>query len=297
MFQAINPIVRGQCGRCHHSRNLWVSELRGGGDLPCDHRDRGCSGTYNVVFRGPKGLMPDEYKGGGCTCGTSSGARSGAQRSGQSPPEVQQLLAMGFDAGLAAQALAQNGNDVGAAVDWLTSPEGSAATAAATLQASESAAAAAAASGGARGPLGECAICCEDLLQVDAAMRCLGQGGKKHYFHAKCLGSWVQECQRTGHAPTCPECRGPVQVQPRRVQEFLQDKGGKLSNEDREALDQFQRSASSSADEDGWSDVKTLLTTTGVVLGVAAVAVGIGFAIAKGLSSSSGSDDRDRRRS
>ena len=89
--------------------------------------------------------------------------------------------------------------------------------------------------GGGPGPqdVGECAICTEPLLLADAAMRCAGGGGKQHYYHAHCLGAWVGECQRNGTPASCPQCRGPVQVRRRRLEEFMQEEGGKLGPADR----------------------------------------------------------------
>ena len=69
----------------------------------------------------------------------------------------------------------------------------------------------------------ECPICFESINPRQAAMRCSGQGGRCHYFHAHCLSRWVMSSQaRNAHtAPTCPVCRGPVQVHKRRLQAFL----------------------------------------------------------------------------
>ncbi|CAK0804160.1 unnamed protein product [Prorocentrum cordatum] len=43
-------------------------------------------------------------------------------------------------------------------------------------------------------------------------MRCAGAAGRHHYFHKGCLGGWIGACTARGAAPTCPVCRGPVQV-------------------------------------------------------------------------------------
>jgi len=214
-----------------------------------------------------------------------------------------QLVAMGFPAAAAAQALRQCGNNTDDALEWLLSPEGQVATevaqVAATIDADCGAGAppprpAAASSGPsppstASGPsaaassaagreeeVSECAICCEDLRMADAAMRCTGDGGRRrqHYFHAHCLSSWVRECQRTNSEATCPECRGPVQVRGRRLREFLEDKGGSMEREDRDALRQFGDTAAD-ADDDGWSDIKR-----DVLMGAAIVGVGVGLAMA-----------------
>lgn len=60
--------------------------------------------------------------------------------------------------------------------------------------------------------VGECAICTEALELSEAAMRCVGGGGRSHYFHAGCLTSWIGVCQSSGAGATCPSCRGPLQV-------------------------------------------------------------------------------------
>mmetsp|Transcript_48010 Transcript_48010/g.88383 ORF Transcript_48010/g.88383 Transcript_48010/m.88383 type:complete len:397 (+) Transcript_48010:46-1236(+) len=57
------PIVRGKCNVCGLTRNLGVSEV--GRQLkespPCDRALAGCPGLLEVVYTGPKGLMPDEF--------------------------------------------------------------------------------------------------------------------------------------------------------------------------------------------------------------------------------------------
>lgn len=72
------------------------------------------------------------------------------------------------------------------------------------------------------GNLGVCAICTEPLNPADAAMRCAGRGGH-HYGHAACLAQWVETCQSRNQEPTCPECRGPLQLRRRQIQEFLNE--------------------------------------------------------------------------
>ena len=53
-------------------------------------------------------------------------------------------------------------------------------------------------------------------------MRCRGAGGQCHYFHAGCLGQWVTACRSNGGEPSCPRCRGAVEVHQGRLQEFLE---------------------------------------------------------------------------
>lgn len=225
LLQRVVPIIRGRCNVCGDSRNLWVSEL-GQDALPCNHRDRGCSGCYEVVYTGPKALLLAEHDNVQCTC---------------------RALALGGDA---------SSGGVGER------------------------AAAADISSEASFPVGECSICTEELLPASAAMRCAGVGGKKHYFHAHCLGAWARQCQSGGIGASCPECRGPVQVRPRRLGDFLRDKGSQLGAEDHEMLRTVHASAGDGGADDGWADVRKdlwkvgALATVGVAV-VAAVALGI----------------------
>mmetsp|Transcript_79138 Transcript_79138/g.177311 ORF Transcript_79138/g.177311 Transcript_79138/m.177311 type:complete len:202 (-) Transcript_79138:26-631(-) len=177
---------------------------------------------------------------------------------------------MGFPEEPARQAAARYGSDVGAAVDWLTGPGDMPAAASGSCGACGSSASLATAEEEA----GQCSICTEDLLLQDAAMRCSGHGGKKHYFHSHCLAAWVRQCKRTGASATCPECRGPVQVRPRRLEEFLRKKGGCLDEEDHEAMRSLSAAAEHDADDAGWSNIRQDLWKVG-----AAVAIGAGVAV------------------
>lgn len=149
------------------------------------------------------------------SCGAGSTA---PESTGERGAVLAQLLEMGFPLAQASLAASRCGGDTGAAVEWLmsTCAESSAPASAASSRGAHS-----------REPpmeLGECPICCEALLLAAAAMRCAGRGGMRHYFHAHCLASWVRECQRTSVEPTCPQCRGPVQVRAKRLHAFLQEK-------------------------------------------------------------------------
>jgi len=303
ILKKASPVVRGQCDACGTSRNLWLNEL--GKDVPCHCRSwSGCRGSYSVVYQGPQAWIPQELHNVRCRCQTE-GQGSAAAACAAPPSElVQQLVAMGFPQTAAAQAERQC-KTTEDAVEWLTStvPGGRAveqgnAQAATTQAATTQSASAATWSGGSATPMddeevGECAICCEDLNLADAAMRCLGDGGRKHYFHASCLAAWIRQCQRDGAEATCPNCRGPVQVRAHRLEEFLQDKRGQLSAEDSEALRTFQGSLQGSSDGLGWSDVKPHLWKVGVAAGV----IGLGVALAFGVSAfnKSRDDRRDRR--
>eukprot|EP00927_Polykrikos_kofoidii_P068069 TRINITY_DN63462_c0_g1_i1.p1 TRINITY_DN63462_c0_g1~~TRINITY_DN63462_c0_g1_i1.p1 ORF type:complete len:1049 (+),score=115.86 TRINITY_DN63462_c0_g1_i1:74-3148(+) len=61
----------------------------------------------------------------------------------------------------------------------------------------------------------ECSICFEAV--GEAAMHCLGSFGQQHHFHGRCLAAWVQECQRGSRIPSCPNCRGPVEIHTERL--------------------------------------------------------------------------------
>merc|ERR1712187_69136 len=126
----------------------------------------------------------------------------------------------------------------------------------------------------------ECSICTDNVLHADAAMRCLGNGGKNHYFHAACLAAWIRQCSQDGNGPTCPQCRGPVQVRARRLEDFLRDEGGKLKAEDAEALQSFHDSAEASSDDLGWSNIKPHLWKVGAGLAL----IGLGAALVAGIS-------------
>lgn len=198
-----------------------------------------------------------------------------------------QLLDMGFQEAAAREAAGRCGT-IEAAIEWITEREGQAAASCSGVGSCIE-----------TPDIDECSICTESLLLADAAMRCAGHGGRRHYFHAHCLSAWVQECQRTGNGPTCPECRGPVQVRPRRLEEFLSEKGGKLDAEQREAFVSFREAAVSA---DGWSELRSdLWKNAGTIALVGAAVVGLGLAVAAGASAvarnrNRGNDEESRRR-
>ncbi|CAK9063658.1 RING-type domain-containing protein [Durusdinium trenchii] len=83
---------------------------------------------------------------------------------------------------------------------------------------------------------GDCPICLEPMNHGEAAMRCAGEGGVHHYFHARCLKTWVRSRSSQGHA-TCPMCRGQLQMNGQRLQEFLDgEQSSNLSEDDRTYL-------------------------------------------------------------
>jgi len=67
----------------------------------------------------------------------------------------------------------------------------------------------------------ECPVCMEAINEADAAMRCRGTGGHRHYFHSQCLSRWASTCQGNWSAATCPVCRGGVDVHSERLSDFL----------------------------------------------------------------------------
>lgn len=123
---------------------------------------------------------------------------------------------------------------------------------------------------------GTCPICFAGILHSDAAMRCCGEGGVHHYFHASCLQQWIGSC-RTGVGATCPMCRGRIQVNGRRLVEFLQgDASAELNEEDRSFL---QSIADGLQGKNSWSDMSALERTAYAGGIMAAVALGftLGF--------------------
>lgn len=66
-----------------------------------------------------------------------------------------------------------------------------------------------------------CPICMETIDPDDAAMRCEGRGGVHHYVHQQCMMSWIRGCRERGVQANCPTCRGALQFQAHRIDEFL----------------------------------------------------------------------------
>eukprot|EP00435_Cladocopium_sp_Y103_P061952 s61_g23.t1 len=124
---------------------------------------------------------------------------------------LSQLLEMGYGRQLAEYALQTCNGDLQIAAEF--------------LQDSSPASAPAPARQDDMRTIGVCAICTEPLTPSDAAMRCAGPGGH-HYGHAACLAQWVEACQSRNQEPTCPECRGPLQLRRRQIQEFLDEPPG-----------------------------------------------------------------------
>jgi hypothetical protein len=63
----------------------------------------------------------------------------------------------------------------------------------------------------------ECPVCLDAISIEDSAMRCAGDGGMEHYFHARCLSTWTKTQQSQLEHPTCPICRGYVAAELRSI--------------------------------------------------------------------------------
>eukprot|EP00928_Gymnodinium_smaydae_P089906 TRINITY_DN73790_c0_g1_i1.p1 TRINITY_DN73790_c0_g1~~TRINITY_DN73790_c0_g1_i1.p1 ORF type:complete len:512 (-),score=40.94 TRINITY_DN73790_c0_g1_i1:274-1809(-) len=120
--------------------------------------------------------------------------------------------------------------------------------------------------------IGQCPICFEEIQSGAAAMRCNGEGGVHHYFHAHCLQDWIQACRR-GRQATCPICRGSLQFNGHRLQEYLNgETSAQLPAEDRSFLQEISDGLRGS---NSWSDMSKL-EKTAYVGGIVAAA-GYGF--------------------
>jgi len=115
-----------------------------------------------------------------------------------------------------------------------------------------------------------CPICFESIRAEDAVMRCAGDGGSHHYFHASCLQQWIGSA-RESHA-TCPMCRGSLQLHGQRLNEYLQSDSQSLNDEDRSVL---QKLADGLQGRNGWSDMDSIERAAHV--GGIAAAAGWGF--------------------
>lgn len=80
-------------------------------------------------------------------------------------------------------------------------------------------------------------------------MRCRGDAGRCHYFHEDCLRTWIQTCNGR---PTCPVCRGHVQVNAQRLREFLA-----RSDVEAEERSFLTRLLDAMPATEGWSDAFT----------------------------------------
>lgn len=139
----------------------------------------------------------------------------------------------------------------------------------------------------------ECPVCMEGIAPSGAAMRCTGQaGGRCHYFHAHCLQQWVRTQRGRAAAPSCPICRGEVEIHAQRLEQFLagggssssggggesKHSGGNDGTKDLEDLLAKIRSLPGSI-VDGWNNLTQLeITSEQLVEGASVVAgAGVGF--------------------
>eukprot|EP00971_Amphidinium_carterae_P021657 427252-Amphidinium_carterae.2 len=114
----------------------------------------------------------------------------------------------------------------------------------------------------------ECPICLDAIPAGGAAMRCVGGGGRHHYFHARCLQRWVETGNRT-----CPICRGEVQFNGRNLQDYLQ--GCESQDLPADARSYLQTVADGLQHKNTWSNM-TGLERTAYAGGMVAAA-GSGF--------------------
>lgn len=305
------PIVRGKCNSCGWSRNLWLNELN---DLPlCAHGDMGCYGRMEVAYVGPKAFLSADLDRAHMECSctrrpqASHVACIGPAARGQ---ELTQLLSMGFPEDAAGQALAEvdsQGNcgtgRIEAAIDILMvlaaqpsmPPRTAAGNASCSSAVASNASCSSAAGAAAQEEACICAICTEDMEPANAAMRCSGQHGKRHYYHAWCLSQWIQQCQRDNLPPTCPECRGELQVRAKRLGDFLAEKSSSMSRSDVEALRAVHDAAMAESDEDGWSGIKKDTLIKGIAVGAGIAVAGLAIAAAMGAFKNDSRDERRRR--
>lgn len=210
---------------------------------------------------------------------------------------------MGYTEAQARSALTSTGGDLVAALQQLLDPpEGSAPPAPVGVLP-------AAVAGEGADVASDCAICQEPLHLSDAAMRCAGRGGSHHYCHAACLARWVKRCRDNASEPTCPTCRGPLQLHRHHLQTFLQQAelsaGGatqSLSAQDRRILqrmlEQDERLAEgrgNSGRDDGWSEINFDKLATAALMGVAAVGTAVAATVLL-KHVVGGSSGRSRRR-
>lgn len=85
---------------------------------------------------------------------------------------------------------------------------------------------------------GECPICFEAMEPMQAAMRCSGMGGQHHYFHRACMQQWIQQCRGGRTNACCPICRGRLEFNAQRLDDFLRDpSSANLHSDDRTFLE------------------------------------------------------------
>jgi hypothetical protein len=291
LLDAMTPIVRGKCGVCGTCRNLWVSEMTGDGPVACAHADRGCKGTYSVAYAGPKKFLPDELQNVRCRCDHSSnnlppaGVPLGADELPTERGHGHFNNGLDEEAALRAALAASINGDDELQPEPEPEPEQAAPHPSGELTQEERSLAAKYLQPPADEEVAECSICFDELRLASAAMRCAGAAGRAHYFHAGCLSDWAAQCRSQGNAPSCPDCRGPVQVRRQKLEEFLHEveqAGGDAQPGLHELAQATDGGDCVDGTEDTWADVKEgLWTAAGVVgwglaAGAAVAAIGLG---------------------
>mmetsp|Transcript_39026 Transcript_39026/g.84298 ORF Transcript_39026/g.84298 Transcript_39026/m.84298 type:complete len:445 (+) Transcript_39026:233-1567(+) len=125
-----------------------------------------------------------------------------------------------------------------------------------------------------------CPICQEAMSANGGAVaRCAGTGGVCHHFHAECLGLWVSSRRAENDTPTCPVCRGDLEINGRRLHWHIRSRlmrrpSHRRTRRVRLVLQQMARQV---RDADAWSRINW-----GIV-GLWSAATAVGAAIAGAL--------------
>ena len=115
----------------------------------------------------------------------------------------------------------------------------------------------------------DCPICMESIDNVESALRCSAAGGQFHYFHNHCLRDWIRSCRQAGNVPTCPICRGAIEINRRRMQGFINS--GMADTWDEEERNFLQNMIKMAGASEDWQEVFTTenLQTAGAIIGAA----------------------------
>eukprot|EP00035_Acanthoeca_spectabilis_P026491 m.462925 g.462925 ORF g.462925 m.462925 type:complete len:370 (-) comp22836_c0_seq1:233-1342(-) len=128
----------------------------------------------------------------------------------------------------------------------------------------------------------ECPVCMDEIPVEHMAMRCAGDGGRPHYFHAGCLQEWARTCRTNMQDVRCPVCRGSIQVHRERLRTLLSDpvQTERLPASDRSFLEDLAERAAELG-RGGWADLESILTAENVTAAVGMMgAFGHGFWVA-----------------
>ena len=118
----------------------------------------------------------------------------------------------------------------------------------------------------------------EELSRQESVLRCAGAGGLPHYFHTECLLQWVKHCVAKGVDPTCPTCRGPLQVHSDRMEAYLGRNSASLAAEDVRVLEELRNSGPSpgpSGAPSEWAPAPLKAKDLLAVLGIGAAALAV----------------------